>query len=852
MRTMIQLFKLSALCAALTFAPMQASTRYDSRGCGGCIKTTLCEIRDELAAAVSCGTVIPITQKDIGTTGTVLTKSGVYCLSEDIVFSPVNPISFNPVTITDPNPAAGGASGFAAVSNNTLQGIFLIEGGNGYTNPTVSVGGPGTGAVVTASLSSPGGSITNFNVVSGGSNYKNTVQVAITIAGSNIRLMCGNRRLSQAGSTLGANVPAYTGVNNPSSQTPFAIGILIPDLMPTSTDVNQVALESIYIEGDQAIIDGFSMAGIYCQGHVADVRLSNLTIENCGVLASYYLRPFATYYPNGYPEGLYDNLAQVPFYAGAITIGESDVQGLGPYFFTQRFGVAQNRVSSVIINNVSCLNNFSTCINIANSTNVYINDSHFDDTFTDDPNVLVIGVALGLAEENYEDPSVMTLVMENSTCNGTAARGDYTTEFTVNGAVFGAFAARMHDFFFKNCHFDNTSATFATDALGAITLAFANSDVHDGTWEDCTFSGVSALGPINIFHISGNTFFGGGILSSHNIRLTRCVASNAQMNSQLQLPQPVLSGNETTGFVFFYIKNLYVEDCIAQDIVMNGPALYSGAGYQIIDGAEFSAGNYEQDNLVFRGCIAQRVLSTQGAPVSGFLFDPYEGPGNRTRTVVFEDCIAEGCLSLVPTMTQFSLVQSGAAGFTFQSTGETDLSYPVSYINCQALNNQGNASIGSAGFYAGSADLDKPVQGHSYYNCDAIRNVYGFAFQNDKQMIVRNCRADLNVARITDTSADGVVGEGFTDLGLGLAGTPATVSQSFSLFENNRAFENGAGSTHFGENGNYNVVYGAGLEQAFVPTLTGNLTNPGAVVGGNFFPQTPYFAPVHNISITEA
>ncbi len=121
----------------------------------------------------NCDNVIAITQKDIGTSGYVIDEPGHYCLAEDVVFSPANPATFNPVIITDAT--GSGAQGLAAVSNGVVRGIFTVNGGSNYSNPSVTILGSGTGATATAQIS--GGAITGFTVTNGGLNYKQDLRI---------------------------------------------------------------------------------------------------------------------------------------------------------------------------------------------------------------------------------------------------------------------------------------------------------------------------------------------------------------------------------------------------------------------------------------------------------------------------------------------------------------------------------------------------------------------------------------------------------------------------------------------------------------------------------------------------
>ena len=102
-----------------------------------------------------------------------------------------------------------------------------------------------------------------------------TVQVAITILSSFVTLILGDKTISQTGWVDASTIPNYSTsrVNVPSTQTPYVVGISIPDTLPTSADINAIGLQSIYIEGDQAVVNGFSMYGIRVFGHTKDIQM---------------------------------------------------------------------------------------------------------------------------------------------------------------------------------------------------------------------------------------------------------------------------------------------------------------------------------------------------------------------------------------------------------------------------------------------------------------------------------------------------------------------------------------------------------------------------------------------------
>ena len=127
----------------------------------------------------------------------------------------------------------------------------------------------------------------------------------------------------------------------------------------------------------------------------------------------------------------------MPFGVGGLYIGESDILGLGPEFFTQSVGVAQNRLDSVFLDSVTCLNNYLVGIFYTNITNFYVSNCHFDGTFCDDPNLFAIGAAGG-NDQSYENPSVVNAVVENSTFNNPTNVATLLLRPTTTGVYYQA------------------------------------------------------------------------------------------------------------------------------------------------------------------------------------------------------------------------------------------------------------------------------------------------------------------------------------------------------------------------------------------------------------------------------
>ena len=319
------------------------------------------------------------------------------------------------------------------------------------------------------------------------------VQAAITIQASNVQLNFGCHTLSQAG-------------EGTSTQVPFVIGVLIPNMAPNSTDTNPIvpgSLQSIYITGDRGVIQGFSMYGIRQFAHTYDVIYEGLTIKNCAGLASKGLRPpaSATYGFEYLPHTLGQPVVITPgfgpsFGVAGLCIGEATTLGMGPVFFTDVANNVPNnvnRVGEVILENVSCLNNFSMNAITPLISNYTINNSHFDDAWSDDPGrstapaysvIPAFGLNLFHGSANpfsdvngLIDPNCVNVVVNNSTFNNSTLRGDSTTALV--GASFptsGVTDTRSRNLVWNNCQFSGASSTF----LGGTNCGYVAGGVEDG------------------------------------------------------------------------------------------------------------------------------------------------------------------------------------------------------------------------------------------------------------------------------------------------------------------------------------------------------------------------------------
>ncbi len=277
--------------------------------------------------------------------------------------------------------------------------------------------------------------------------------------------------------------------SDPSDQVPFGVAILVPDLAPNNSDLNFPAIQSVYIQGDNAIISDFSMYGIRVMAHTSDIQISNITIKNVGNLASLALRPFPQYLPHSF----YEDAGYGPnFGVAGLCIGESEILGMGAEFFTERLFVPQYRVNEVIIENVFCLDNFFDGICMANTTDVTIRNCHFNGTFSDDPGnangplgpytyvAAIGGNFAGLDGSVFaEDPNIQDMVVINSTFNNSQMLGQFTTPIffednsgTSNHAypVAGCIDLRSKDVVYSGCQFNSSIRTFGPTVQGGSTI----------------------------------------------------------------------------------------------------------------------------------------------------------------------------------------------------------------------------------------------------------------------------------------------------------------------------------------------------------------------------------------------
>ena len=633
-----------------------------------------------------------ITDQMIGTTGYTITNPGSYLLdlSPGFQFNPVDPATFNPVSFIGGG-ASVSATGFAAVSAGVVRGVFLTNRGVGYTSsPIVVFGGAGSGATGTAVIgtgsgnNAPVGTIAFVTMTGGGGGYRDTVQAAITIKSSNVFLELDNQLLTQF-------VPA-----NPSAQIPFVVGILIPDPLPDPTsptqpnvvipngNINAIGLESVYISGDAAVISNFSMYGVRIFAHTSDIDIENVTIKDCcGLASKKYGRPTASglvYLPHDYqpkfppPVGSPTPSAFGPsFGVAGLAIGESAVYGQGPLFFTDvplnQFNVT-NRIQTVRLNNVNAKSNFYWGGSIICVTDLTVEESHFDFTYSDDPGTNVIplynallaygmnfsNASQGLLNANA-DPCNLDFTMFNCTFNNSSLVGDYQTPLASGSSPFtvlGMFGTRNRNGVFTNCQFDNPSNTFADLTNGTTVACYASGGDEDIVFDGCHFDNAFNLGAINGWHTSGNTS-NEPTKSGRNIKVINCTSDNHQSRIDLILPAPFLSSQQTVGFAALYGKGFYYEDCQSRNVFSGGPALpntRSVIGFSIGVTTQPQA---QITDFVYKNCTTSRIQAANGGAVIGFN-NNNPTVGETDNSLLWENSRAMGNQALIASISPTWLI----------------------------------------------------------------------------------------------------------------------------------------------------------------------------------------------------
>lgn len=533
--------------------------------------------------------------------------------------------------------------------------------------------------------------------------HQQAVQAAITVRSSDVVVDLNGYHLSQF-------VPA-----NPSEQVPFCIGILVPDPLPTDADINAVGLESVYILGNHGVISDFSMYGVRVFAHTSDITISNLTIKDTAKLASLALRP--TVY--GQPYLPHDQITPAfgpSFGVAGLAIGESVGYGMGPEFFndvsTTQLNVV-NRTKNVRLSNVSCLNNFLFGATITLSTNVTIDNCHFDYNWSDDPGSSITPVysaigprgltftdsqSNGASPNGNSDPNNVNVFVSNSTFNNTAIKGDYATplisllQTTAPGGnsgfiTLGCADTRSQKVTFSNCQFNSSSCTFP-NALGlnfgnyswvtSVVCGYAAGGIEDTTFMNCSSDGHFNLGNINGYHISGNTI-NEPIKSARNINFIGCTANNLQSRSDLILPASPINTRTIQGWSISFAKDVYCQDCQADDFYIAGPSPITGstsAGFAPASNSNNASTQVE--NWTFKNCTSSRIRQLNGGTCWGF--NTFIPNPNTAKSLLFDDCKSTGHQTLL------SSVYAAWSSTTTYSVGALVSFSGVNYVSLASSN----------------------------------------------------------------------------------------------------------------------------------------------------------------------
>jgi parallel beta-helix repeat protein len=314
---------------------------------------------------------------------------------------------------------------------------------------------------------------------------------------------------------------------------------------------------------------------------------------------------------------------------------------------------------------------------------------------------------------------------------------------------------------YYNCQFNNSYLGFP--GIGnCICGGYLSASPIDGTFENCSFDGHTAVSAIQAFHRSGECF---GVRSSRNTHLINCTANNLTNIGDQQLPAPVVGNNSIIGFIFLYAKDVTLDGCISQDLIKNGPSGATrsrGIEIQSSSGDPAAAVN----NIVVRNCVVSRVFSFNGGISAGFVLRN-QFATDATKSTVFENCISTGNQTFAPTLTTAGIVQGPAWGFFVQllptASPEAFSAIPTSFEGCKALHNKGvPVLVGATNQYTAGFYVNNALE-VSFHNCEVVDNIYGFLLQRSGNCTIRNCRADSNfVAGTLSTEAIAVGGTGYT------------------------------------------------------------------------------------------
>ena len=243
------------------------------------------------------------------------------------------------VTINDPTGV--GATATAAVdSNNRVVSVTVTNRGYGYTNPTISLAGPGTGATFSVSVKDTiqeeggaapvghavlsGGPITAITVANGGAGYTSAPTVSIiaqagdsvTVASATAILSGGPVQrvtLSSGGSNYVSPVVSFSGGGGSgATATAVVAGGVITGITIVSGGSGYTSAPTVYIQDS-----GGGSGAIIASIDIGSSSVSQIVINNGG--AGYREVPTVTLTGGG---------ATTPATVGSVTVGPSSITSI--------------------------------------------------------------------------------------------------------------------------------------------------------------------------------------------------------------------------------------------------------------------------------------------------------------------------------------------------------------------------------------------------------------------------------------------------------------------------------------------------------------------------------------------
>jgi len=134
------------------------------------------------------------------------------------------------LTITDPNVAAAGAEMYPVISNGVIVGVNIINGGTGYTTPTITINGVGSGANLVCRVDR---NISSVTMVSNGTDYYSAY---ILVQGDGSGAQCTPiidkfgtlKSISQTAGSGYTSTPLFSAVDNSGQGAVSSVKILDP------------------------------------------------------------------------------------------------------------------------------------------------------------------------------------------------------------------------------------------------------------------------------------------------------------------------------------------------------------------------------------------------------------------------------------------------------------------------------------------------------------------------------------------------------------------------------------------------------------------------------------------------